>query len=384
LVLKISPSSITNITESACGSYTWALSEQTYDQSGTYTYENDCAVTNLTLTITPNTTVETTELACTSYTWSENGDTYTTSGDYTFSNGCHSATLHLTINQLQTYYVDADGDGFGSNVAEQICSETAPQGFTTNYLDCDDTNGNVSSDVVINTQPVNTAICTTLNRTAEFSVEAEGPSLTYQWQYKLSAATAQWTTITVANAGLVYTNYTSPTLTVTRATTALPAAGTQYKVIVTGGTCAPQTSNAATISIEAAPITKLITGAAPVCVGGNKTLTYGIGSTGDIQWQSSSDNSNWTNEGNIMNSTAATNAASTFIAADLQATTWFRVLNHTECADATSPAVQVVVNQLAVVGEISTNTDALCTGTSTSISLSEATGTITWQKNNLY
>jgi len=380
LVLKISPSSITNLTETACGSYTWDLTGQTYDQSGTYTYENDCAVTNLTVTITPNTTVETTEIACTSYTWSENGETYTTSGDYTFSNECHSATLHLTINQLQTYYVDADGDGFGSNVEEQICSENAPQGFTTNHLDCDDTNATVSSDVVINTQPMSAAICTTLNRTAEFSVEAEGPSLTYQWQYKLSATTAQWTTITATNAGLVYTNYGTSTLTVKRATTALPAAGTEYRVIVSGGTCAPLTSSVATISIEAGAIAKVITGAAPVCLGGSKTLTYGTGSTGDIQWQSSIDNTNWNDEGDVINSTAATNAVNVFIAADLQVTTWFRVLNHTECSDATSPAVQVVVNQPAFVGTITANSEEVCTGTGTSISLDDFTGTITWQK----
>ena len=379
LVLKISPSSITNITESACGSYTWALSGETYDQSGTYTYENDCAVTNLTVTITPNTTVETTEIACTSYTWSENGETYTTSGDYTFSNECHSATLHLTINQLQTYYVDADGDGFGSNVAEQICSETAPQGFTTNHLDCDDTNANVSSDVVINTQPVNTAICTTLNSTTTYSVEAEGPSLAYQWQYKLSATTG-WANITSVNAGAVYTNYTTANLTVKRATTLLPAAVTQYRVIVSGGTCAPQTSNAATITIETGAIAKAITGAAPVCVGGSKTLTYGTGSTGDIQWQSSTDNSTWTNEGAIINSTAATNTAVSFIAADLQETTWYRVVNQTECSPATSPAVQVVVNQPAFVGTITATTEEVCTGIGTSISLDDFTGTITWQK----
>ncbi|CAN1542101.1 Secretion system C-terminal sorting domain [Flavobacteriaceae bacterium] len=379
LVLKISPSSTATVTETACGSYIWPLTGETYDQSGTYTFEDECAVTNLTLTITPNTTVETTELACTSYTWSENGETYITSGDYTHNDGCHSATLHLTINQLQTYYVDADGDGFGSNVAEQICSETAPQGFTTNHLDCDDTNANVSSDVVINTQPVNTAICTTLNSTTTYSVEAEGSSLAYQWQYKLSATTG-WANITSVNAGAVYTNYTTANLTVKRATTLLPAAVTQYRVIVSGGTCAPQTSNAATITIETGAIAKAITGAAPVCVGGSKTLTYGTGSTGDIQWQSSTDNSTWTNEGAIINSTAATNTAVSFIAADLQETTWYRVVNQTECSPATSPAVQVVVNQPAFVGTITATTEEVCTGIGTSISLDDFTGTITWQK----
>ena len=380
LVLKISPSSNSDVAQSACGSYTWALTGVTYTQSGTYTYEDDCAVTTLTLTITPNTTVETTETACVSFLWSENGQTYTQSGDYTYNDGCHSATIHLTINPLVTYYADADGDGFGSTVAEQLCSLTAPQGYATNNTDCDDANASVSSGVVINTQPMSAAICTTLNRTADFSVEAEGPSLTYQWQFKLSAATAQWTTITAANAGLVYTNYTSPTLTVKRATTALPAAGTQYRVIVSGGTCAPLTSSVATISIESGAIVKTISGAAPVCLGGSKTLTYASGSTGDIQWQSSTDNSTWTDEGAIINSTTATNAASTFIAADLLESTWFRVLNHTECTEVASLAVLVTVNQPAVVGTITANSEEVCTGTGTSLSLDQFTGTITWQK----
>ena len=38
------------------------------------------------------------------------------------------------------YYVDADGDGYGSTTTAMLCSLTAPAGYATNNTDCDDAN----------------------------------------------------------------------------------------------------------------------------------------------------------------------------------------------------------------------------------------------------
>jgi hypothetical protein len=48
-----------------------------------------------------------------------------------------------------TYYVDNDGDGFGSDVmATTVCQTAAPVGFVANSLDCDDTDATVNPDAV--------------------------------------------------------------------------------------------------------------------------------------------------------------------------------------------------------------------------------------------
>ena len=111
LNLEIYYNTTTNLTESACGSYTWPLNSVTYTVSGIYTGTslNAAGCTNtsiLDLTIVPGTfssSVNATE--CDSYSW--NGVTYTTSGVYTYTtlnaSGCiNTATLNLTVNYSST------------------------------------------------------------------------------------------------------------------------------------------------------------------------------------------------------------------------------------------------------------------------------------------
>ena len=104
LVLTIEQSGTTTINESACDSYTWY--GQTYTTSGTYSHNGTTAagctlVETLNLTINQSTTSNFSETACDSYTW--NGQTYTASGTYTATgvnnNDCPDVqTLYLTIN----------------------------------------------------------------------------------------------------------------------------------------------------------------------------------------------------------------------------------------------------------------------------------------------
>ena len=92
----------------ACNTYTW--NNQTYTQSGTYTYTTSNAagcdsIATLNLTINNSTTSTQSMTACDSYSW--NGQTYTQSGTYTYQTtnavGCDStATLNLTINNSTT------------------------------------------------------------------------------------------------------------------------------------------------------------------------------------------------------------------------------------------------------------------------------------------
>jgi hypothetical protein len=53
-----------------------------------------------------------------------------------------------SVSSLQTYYVDSDGDGLGSQTAVLLCSATAPSGYATNSLDAIDTIYNPGIEVV--------------------------------------------------------------------------------------------------------------------------------------------------------------------------------------------------------------------------------------------
>ena len=108
LVLTIYASTPSSQTVTACDTYTWTLSGQTYTSSGTYVFEGTNAAgcsQNVTLNLTINNSTSSSQsvTACDTYTWSVNGQTYTTSGTYTFvgtnAAGCpDTKTLVLTIN----------------------------------------------------------------------------------------------------------------------------------------------------------------------------------------------------------------------------------------------------------------------------------------------
>ncbi|RAR72743.1 beta strand repeat-containing protein, partial [Flavobacterium aciduliphilum] len=103
LILTVTPSTTNTTSIATCDSYTWTSgNNQTYTQSGTYTYVSGCTTQILELTITPSSTNTTNAVACDTYTWSLNGQTYTTSGIRSVVSGCHTEILNLTINKSTT------------------------------------------------------------------------------------------------------------------------------------------------------------------------------------------------------------------------------------------------------------------------------------------
>jgi hypothetical protein len=215
-----------------------------------------------------------------------------------------------------------------------------------------------------------TNICASPGSLASFTVDYPTAS-TYLWQVKISAV---WTTITSSNAGAVYSNYSSPTLNITKSSD-LPITGSLYRVIVNDG-FSNLTSNEAKLIVDPIPISKTILGASQVCIGGNKTLTYGIGSVGGIQWQYS-----FTPNPDDFNDIPNENGL-TYIATDLQETTWFRVMNTVGvCGSSYSTMVQVVVNPLPVAGNIDGGDINVCkTSNSTLLTLYNYEGNVQWQK----
>ena len=225
-----------------------------------------------------------------------------------------------------------------------------------------------SQDLIIE----NTTICFTTGSTASISVNVSELSPTYVWYYKTATS---WITINSSTPGTVYSNYNTATLKITKSSIS-PVSGTSYKVIVTSGSTILE-SNEAVLTVNPIPVIKTITGASAVCEGEEKTLTYGAGSVGDIQWQSSLTSATANDfidiDGEI---------GEVYVAPSLQESTWYRVKNTSGVCDPKySLAVSVVVNTQPVAGYIYGGDVSVCkTSNITDLTLIDYEGTIQWYK----
>lgn len=173
----------------------------------------------------------------------------------------------------------------------------------------------------------------------------------------------------------VYSNITNATSDLYTASGLIST--TYFRAIVSSGICTPQITEPVVIIVESTAVSKTITGASPICVGDSKTLSYGIGSVGTIQWQFSTQSST-TGFFDIFDENSLT-----YTITNLQQATWFRVKNYIgTCSIVNSPAVQVVVNPKPNSGYISGGNKSVCrTSNSTTLILNNSFGTIQWQRS---
>ncbi len=205
------------------------------------------------------------------------------------------------------------------------------------------------------------SVCKTSNVTDLTLNYYEG---TIQWQKALDIGGSPGTFANITSA--IKETYTASNLTAT----------TYFRAIVSSGVCSSEITDPVVITVDSTPVSKTITGASAVCAGGSKTLTYGSGSVGDIQWQRSITSSS-TGFVDIDGETEGV-----YIATNLQESAWYRVMNSSGvCNPIYSPAVQVVVNLKPVVGNIEGGNVNICkTVNSTILTLNNSVGTIQWQK----
>ena len=285
-------------------------------------------------------------------------------------NNTDCAPTDATKNASFPFYADADNDGYGAGSSVSVCavsSTTAPTGYSANNTDCDDTKAAVHPGA---TETAN-GIDDNCNGTVDEGLAPAAPT---------------------AGAGACVG---SP---VTGAATALPGYSLKWYTVATGGTAAATTPLATTkavkyyvsqklgtgtesarllVTVTGTPVStvKTITGFAPICIGGSKTLTLKTGSVGSIHWQSSTTSATATDFANI------TGATTTSYVASPAATTWYRVESKNgACSSIASAAVVVTVSQLAAVGTLSSNVSTVCKSSGTTLTLASATGTIAWQK----
>jgi carbon monoxide dehydrogenase subunit G len=135
--------------------------------------------------------------------------------------------------------------------------------------------------------------------------------------------------------------------------------------------CSSVTSN---VIVNSVSVSGSISGATTVCAGTNSTTLTLSGNTGNVQWQSSLDNSNF---GDIAGATS-----STYTATNLTDTTYYRaVVTNGVWPSATTSSVTMTVSPASVAGSIS-GAATVCTVTnSTVLTLSGNTGTVQWQSS---
>jgi hypothetical protein len=203
--------------------------------------------------------------------------------------------------------------------------------------------------------PASTAVCSGTNSTL---LTLAGYTGTIQWQSSPDNTT--WTNIVSA---------TNPTYTATNL-----SATVYYRAVVTSGVCPSATTASVSITVSPPTVAGSITPATTtVCGGTNSTLLTLAGNTGTIQWQSSPDNSTWTN---IL---SATNP--TYTATNLSTTTYYRaVVTSGSCASQNTPSIVITVNPATVAGTASSS-QIICPGQPADMTLASYTGTIQWQSS---
>jgi hypothetical protein len=193
LDLSINAPSSATFTDTACISYTWPQNGQTYTASGIYkdTLPNavGCdSIVSLDLTINAPSSATFKDTACTSYTWLQSGQTYTLSGTYkdTLVNavGCDSiVTLDLKIDTINTG-LSQNGNVLTANQA----------GASYRWLDCNNafapivganspsyvaaTNGSYAVELVLNSC-TDTSACFTVIGVGIAKETLEGTSRLY-------------------------------------------------------------------------------------------------------------------------------------------------------------------------------------------------------------
>lgn len=282
--------------------------------------------------------------------------------------------------QATNYYVDADQDGFGSTTVVALHTSTAPAGYSTNNLDCNDANPAIYPSVYVSSHPANATACNAGNVsfTAGATLTGVGQTASYAWQYQTPTGT---TWITVANSAAtvtsnIFSGATTSTLTITNV--ASTYTGYKYRAVVSlvgsTPTCGTKTSNTAVLTVPKS-LAGTVSGAGAVCYGGTKTLTL-TGYSGSIQWQSST-----ALAGTYTDVAGATSA--TYTTPSSTATKYYKaVVTSGNCASATTAAATVTVTAASKAGVIKGGNVRVCAGTnSTVLTLSGYVGTIKWQSS---
>lgn len=228
----------------------------------------------------------------------------------------------------------------------------------------------INTAPAISSHPTDSTVCETAN--ASFSVSATGTSLTYQWQVNTGSG---WGNI--ANGG-VYSNATTAGLTITGASASMSTY--QYRCVVTGG-CAPAaTSNAATLTVNTAPLITAQAAHRTICNGDNTTFSItATGTSLTYQWQVNT-GSGWSNVSNTGIYSGATTSTLALTAATTAEDGYqYRCIVSGICSPSeTSSARSLTINTAPVINTQPANT-TVCSGGNANFSVAASGSGLTYQ-----
>lgn len=229
---------------------------------------------------------------------------------------------------------------------------------------------------VVTVQPANTATC--IGNNASFSVTAGGAGLSYQWQESTNGGTT-WANL---SASATYSNITAATMNITGAP--LSMNGYKYRCIITG-TCSPvAVTNAATLTINTAPVITTDPANTTACFGTNTGFTVvatGAGLT--YQWQlSTNGGTTWANLTNTAPYSTVTAATLTITNATSAINSFqYRCVVNGSCSpSATSAAATLTITPLVTITAQPPVNQVVCIGSNISLSITAAQATsYQWQ-----
>jgi hypothetical protein len=440
LNLTITGTTSNTTTASACSTYHWGVNDVDYTVSGTYTDVRDCHTEILVLTITGNTTNTTTASACGSYTWSNNGQTYNASGTYTgTTTGCVTQVLNLTITTfaITTQPVATNiCSTVGSTATLTVAANATASGYTWQYRVPTATNPNPTwISITANSaaySDVNTAALT-ITKTSALPVKGTqyrvlvsgdcgsaesnavvvtilstikagsilvpstnvclGSDLTFTLS-NYAATSFQWQSspFSSGTAPGVFTDIVGATGTTYTLTNAQLNSNRSYRVVAYNA-CNNTTATTATktITVNPASVAGTITvGGGTICEGGSGSLKI-AGYVGKIQWEYSTDGTTYVNapkaadaQVSPFSTTSTSSTATSYVPTNMTVDLYFRAkVTSGACSSVYTAPVQYVIGTVAVAGTVSGGT-TLCPATGTTLTLSNATGTITWEKSTNY
>lgn len=224
----------------------------------------------------------------------------------------------------------------------------------------------------ITTNPSSVAVCN--NGSTTFSAAATGNPLTYQWQVSSNGGTT-WSDI-LTEAG-IYSNFTTPVLSVSNITTALTTF--QYRCVITSS-CGSSTTTGGILTVNTSVSNNSITADQTICPGVPATLNGSTPTGGGggyiYQWQNSTDNISFSN---ITGATAINHSPVSIS----QTTFYRRQVSTALCSSAlasTSNVVTVTINTGVNITTQPTSVAICPTGTATFSAAGTNATAFQWQQ----
>ena len=233
----------------------------------------------------------------------------------------------------------------------------------------------VGAATVITTQPANFGLCANAGGTV--SVAATGSNLSYQWQVSTDGGST-WANVS----GVVYSTATTNALTLSN----VPASynNYQYRCLITGS-CNPPSiaSNAATMTVNSAPVITTQTVDNTVCEGGSASypITFSAGGTLTYQWSLGGANltDNAIYSGSLTSTLSLTGIPKTYNGNQYKCTA-----SYLGCTTTSSTFGNLTVNPQAAVATQPTTPAAVCSGSNV-VNITNLTATagatFQWQEN---